>query len=93
MSSRIQYARPLLQERENDRQFASESNAEEIFGQRTWITPSLPRSGGKGRGEEARYIAGKPLSPVLSPIVPRGARVTKTSESASSRRRLQCYVS
>ena len=37
-------------------------------------TPSPPAEGGEGWGEEGRWVQGSPLSPALSPLVPRGER-------------------
>ena len=37
-------------------------------------TPSPPAEGGEGRGEEGLPVQDSPLSPALSPFVPRGAR-------------------
>ena len=39
-------------------------------------TPSPPAEGGEGWGEEGRGAFATPLSPALSPLVPRGARET-----------------
>ncbi len=38
------------------------------------LTPSPPSDGGEGWGEEGLSDEAKPLSPALSPLVPRGAR-------------------
>src|SRR5436309_5100444 len=45
---------------------------------RTSASPSPPAEGGEGRGEEA-LLWGMPLSPALSPLVPRGERGTNCS--------------
>src|SRR5437879_1792349 len=45
---------------------------------RAAVAPSPPPKGGEGRGEEA-LLRGWPLSPALSPLVPRGARETSCS--------------
>ena len=47
-------------------------------GRRAAVAPSPPAEGGEGRGEEA-LLRGWPLSPALSPLVPRGARETDCS--------------
>jgi hypothetical protein len=48
-------------------------------------TPSPPSEGGEGWGEEGRPSHESPLSPALSPLVPRGAREKTAAVSRCAR--------
>ena len=46
------------------------------------LTPSPPSEEGEGRGEEGRLVWDSPLSPALSPLVPRGEREKSGARNA-----------
>lgn len=67
------------------RDFPDKGSRFESLNGRTEFPPSLPRSGGEGRGEEVPFC-GPPLSPALSRLLRRGERVTKRTCSWAGER-------